>query len=56
MKNSGYSLNFLTLFSGNVISQSIPFFLAPILARIYSPEQFAVAANYMAIELYLQDV
>jgi O-antigen/teichoic acid export membrane protein len=46
---SKYAKNFLTLFSGNILSQLIPFFVAPILARLYSPEDFAVAANYMAI-------
>jgi len=46
---SKYSLNFITLFSGNIVSQLIPFFVAPILARLYTPEDFAVAANYMAI-------
>jgi O-antigen/teichoic acid export membrane protein len=46
---SKYSKNFITLFSGNILSQLIPFLVAPILARLYSPEEFAVAANYMAI-------
>jgi len=37
------------MLSGNTISQIIPFILAPILARLFSPEEFAVLANFMAI-------
>ena len=44
-----YRKNFLTMFSGNTIGQIIPFVLAPFLTRIFSPEEFAVLANYLAI-------
>ncbi len=37
------------MLSGNTISQIIPFILAPILTRLFSPEEFAVLANFMAI-------
>ena len=37
------------MLSGNVISQVIPFFVAPILTRLFAPEEFAVYANYIAI-------
>lgn len=37
------------MLSGNMASQLIPFLLAPVLARIYSPEAFGVLANFMAI-------
>jgi len=37
------------MLSGNTMSQAIPFLVAPILARIFSPEEFAVLANFMAI-------
>jgi len=40
---------FLLLFTGNVLSQLIPFVLAPIIARIYSPEDFALQGNFMAL-------
>ncbi|MEQ1734584.1 MAG: oligosaccharide flippase family protein, partial [Bacteroidia bacterium] len=44
-----YQKNFVTMLTGNTLSQLIPFLIAPTLARIYSPEQFAVFANFMAI-------
>ena len=48
-ENKAYYKSFVTMLSGNVISQLIPFVIAPILTRIYSPEDFAVYANYIAI-------
>ncbi len=47
--NKGYYKNFITILSGNTISQIIPFVIAPILARLFSPDEFAVFANFMAI-------
>jgi O-antigen/teichoic acid export membrane protein len=47
--NKVYNRNFLTMLSGNTLSQLIPFIIAPILSRIFSPEEFAVLANFMAI-------
>ena len=47
--NKVYYRNFLTMLSGNTLSQLIPFIIAPILSRIFSPEEFAVLANFMAI-------
>ncbi len=47
--NKVYYRNFLTMLSGNTMSQVIPFVVAPILSRIFSPEEFAVLANFMAI-------
>lgn len=44
-----YTKNFLTILSGNSISQIIPFIVAPILTRIFTPEDFAVYANFAAI-------
>jgi O-antigen/teichoic acid export membrane protein len=37
------------MLSGNTVSQVIPFFIAPILSRTFSREEFAVLANFMAI-------
>ncbi len=48
-ENKAYLKNFLTILSGNSISQIIPFFIAPILTRIFSPEDFAIYANFIAI-------
>lgn len=39
----------LTLFSGTVIAQGIPFLLAPVISRLYSAEQFAVFGTLMAL-------
>jgi O-antigen/teichoic acid export membrane protein len=47
--NKVYYRNFLTMLSGNSLSQLIPFIIAPVLSRIFSPEEFAVLANFMAI-------
>ena len=37
------------MLSGNTVSQFIPFLLAPVLARLFTPVDFAVLANFMAI-------
>lgn len=47
--NKIYFRNFLTMLSGNTLSQLIPFIIAPILSRLFSPEEFAVLANFLAI-------
>ncbi len=49
LSNQIYTRNFLTMLTGNTISQIIPFIIAPILARLFAPEEFAVLANFMAI-------
>ncbi len=48
-KSSGYIKNFLTILSGNTLSQLIPFLLIPYLTKVYSPKDFALLSNYMAI-------
>lgn len=47
--NNKYYKNFLTMLSGNTLSQLVPFIVAPILSRIFTPVEFAVVANFMAI-------
>jgi O-antigen/teichoic acid export membrane protein len=47
--NKDYYRDFLTMLSGNTVSQLIPFVIAPVLARTFSREEFAVLANFMAI-------
>lgn len=37
------------MLSGNTVSQLIPFIIAPILSRLFTPVEFAVVANFMAI-------
>ncbi len=48
-ETKSYYKSFVTMLSGNVISQIIPFAIAPILTRIYTKEDFAIFANYLAI-------
>lgn len=47
--NSEFARNSLTIFSGNVIAQAIPFFAEPLLARLYQPKDFAVLAVYLSV-------
>lgn len=47
--SSEFARNSLTIFSGNVIAQAIPFLAEPLLARLYQPSDFAVLAVYLSI-------
>lgn len=47
--SSEFARNSLTIFSGNVIAQAIPFLAEPVLARLYQPADFAVLALYLSI-------
>ncbi len=49
LKNNQYYKNFLMMLSGNTVSQIIPFIIAPIISRIFTPEQFAIQSNFLAI-------
>lgn len=49
LPKSEFSRNVLTLMTGTTIAQIIPFAIAPILSRIYTPEDFGSFAFYMAI-------
>ena len=46
---SEFIKNSFTVFSGNVIAQAIPFLCEPIIARIYTPNDFAVLAIYLSV-------
>lgn len=46
---SEFARNVLTLTSGTAFAQLIPLLLAPILSRIYSPEEFGRLALYLSI-------
>lgn len=41
--------NLLTLGSGTVIAQLIPILASPLLTRLYTPDQFGLFANFLAI-------
>jgi O-antigen/teichoic acid export membrane protein len=44
-----FSRNFTALFSGTTISQIIPFILAPIISRLYSPADFGFYSFFISI-------
>lgn len=56
IKRAKNQKNFLSLLSGNVISQIIPFLIAPIIARIFTPLDFAVQANFIALIMLISSV
>ncbi len=43
--------NASTLMAGSILSQIIPILFSPIIARLYSPEDYAIVANYNAITI-----
>src|SRR5574344_1203090 len=47
--SSDFIKNVFTIFTGTVIAQAIPFFVEPIIARIYSPSDFAVLSVYLSV-------
>ncbi|MDZ7795659.1 MAG: oligosaccharide flippase family protein [Candidatus Marinimicrobia bacterium] len=51
-----FSKNVLTLMTGTTIAQAIPVAISPILTRLYTPEDFGVAALYMAIATIIGSV
>ena len=46
---SEFSKNVLTLMTGTTIAQAIPVAISPILTRLYTPEDFGIAAVYGAV-------
>jgi O-antigen/teichoic acid export membrane protein len=51
-----YYKNFLVLFTSSSIGQAIPFLLAPLIGRIFSPEDLAVQENFLAIVSFISIV
>ncbi|MBO9636407.1 MAG: oligosaccharide flippase family protein, partial [Chitinophagaceae bacterium] len=49
LKGGEYFKNSVTLISGTTFSQLIPFIFAPILARIYPPDNYGMLGIYMAV-------
>lgn len=47
--NSEFGRNVLTLMTGTTLAQAIPIAISPILTRLYSPDNFGVFAQYMAL-------
>lgn len=44
-----YFKNFIQLFSGNTIGQLVPFIFAPIVARLFSPEQIGIQESFLSV-------
>lgn len=44
-----YRFHFLTILSGNTVSQLIPFLIAPFLTRVFTKEEFGVSASWLSI-------
>jgi len=50
---SEFLKNVATLISGSMLAQMIPFFLAPVVARLYYPGDYAVLAAYTSVSVLL---
>lgn len=48
-----FASNVITLIISNILAQSIPFFIAPLLTRIYSPREFGLCAVFTGISFLL---
>ena len=46
---SEFSRNVMILMSGSILAQAIPLIVAPILTRLYTPEEFGVYALFFSI-------
>ena len=46
-----YTRNILTLMGGNIISQSLPIAISPILTRIYTPADFGLFSILISISM-----
>jgi O-antigen/teichoic acid export membrane protein len=53
---SSYRRNVLALMTGSAIAQALPIVASPILTRIYTPDDFGVAALFLAITAVLAAV
>lgn len=49
MTDKGFSRNFLVLFSGNSIGQLLPFLFGPFIGRLFTDEDQAIFANFLAL-------
>ena len=56
MARSEFSRNVLTLMTGTTIAQAIPIAIAPILTRIYTPEDFGLLALFVSTAVILGSV
>ena len=49
VRNNEFYKNVAKLLTGSVIAQAVPLLFAPVLTRIYSPEEFGVLGVYIAL-------
>ena len=49
MLKTEYAKNIATVFTGNSLAQIIPLLIAPLVSRLYAPEDYALYANYLAL-------
>jgi len=56
IKQSDFIKHIATLMFGSGLSQIIPFLLAPILARLYTPAEFGIFATYISIVVIISGV
>lgn len=50
--DSEFFINISTLVTGSFISQIIPFMVAPVISRLYYPEDYAIVAAYNSITVF----
>jgi len=55
-KESEFSNNVFTLFSGTLIAQVIPISISPLLTRLYTPENFGIFAFLIGLTMILTSV
>lgn len=48
-----FARNIFTMGTGTIIAQSIPILASPLLTRIYSPAEYGIFANFLAIMAFL---
>lgn len=51
--NDSYLKNISVLFSGNVIAQLIPFLLAPLITRLFTPDELGLQGNFVALVMLI---
>jgi len=53
MIKSEFKKNVLTLMAGTTLAQALPIAISPILTRLYSPDDFGVFAQYLALVMLI---
>lgn len=49
LKRGSFLSNFFLLFSGNIVAQIIPLLFAPIIARLFTPADFALQGDFISL-------